>query len=186
MNVDWDPHQFLIPWTSWIPYRMQAYPLWIPWNKFNSMVIMLEFQRINHIWLPKIVATSRIKHWALQLIMWFIDRALLPLHYVAIERHENKLNKICYSLATCKLSVSKPKCSICHHQQIVFGGPVHWTEKLTETELNPTAKDQTTSCSCTDSEKFQSPVVRFVKKLKDQKPVLCPVMCWTLLMHIFT
>ena len=50
---------------------------------------------------------------------------------------------------------------------LVFAGPVHWTEKTTETKLNPTAKDQTTSCSCTNSENFQLPIARFVKKSKD-------------------
>ena len=50
---------------------------------------------------------------------------------------------------------------------LVFAGPVHWTENMTETELNPTAKDQTTGCSCTDSENFQVPVARFVEKWKD-------------------
>ena len=55
------------------------------------------------------------------------------------------------------------------HGHLVFTGPVHWTEKMTKTKLNPTAKDWTTSCSCTNSDFFQLPVVRFVKKLKDQK-----------------
>jgi len=50
---------------------------------------------------------------------------------------------------------------------LVFAGPVHWTENMTKTKLNPTAKDQT--ASCTDSEKFQLPVARFVKKWKDRK-----------------
>ena len=69
---------------------------------------------------------------------------------------------------------------------LVFTGPVCWTEKKTEIELNPTAKDRTTSCSCTNSEIFQLPVVRFVEKLKNQKKrVFCPIMCWTLLTHIF-
>jgi len=30
----------------------------------------------------------------------------------------------------------------------VFAGPVDWTENMTGTELNPTAKDWTSSCSC--------------------------------------
>jgi hypothetical protein len=51
----------------------------------------------------------------------------------------------------------------------VFTGPVEWTENMTTTELNPTAKDQTTSCSCTDFENFQLPVSRFDKKRKDRK-----------------
>jgi len=51
----------------------------------------------------------------------------------------------------------------------VFAGPVCWTENMTETELNPTAKDWTAGCSCTDSENFWLPVARFVKKWKDQK-----------------
>ena len=52
---------------------------------------------------------------------------------------------------------------------IVFTGPVHWTEKKTETELNPTAKDWTTGFGCTNSENFWLPVVRFVEKLKNRK-----------------
>jgi hypothetical protein len=47
---------------------------------------------------------------------------------------------------------------------LVFAGPVHWTENMTETELNPTAKDQTAGCSCTDSEHFRLPVAKFVEK----------------------
>ena len=52
---------------------------------------------------------------------------------------------------------------------LVFAGPVRWTGKKTEIELNPTAKYRTTSCSCTNSEFFRLPVVRFVKKSKNQK-----------------
>ena len=52
---------------------------------------------------------------------------------------------------------------------LVFTGPVHWTEKETEIELNPTAKDWTTGCGCTNSEIFWLPVVTFVKKSKNQK-----------------
>ena len=75
---------------------------------------------------------------------------------------------------------------------LVSAGPVCWTEKKTEIELNPTAKDRTTGCSCTNSENFRLPVARFVKKIeKPEKtgldrlqPVFRPVMCWTLLTHI--
>ena len=52
---------------------------------------------------------------------------------------------------------------------IVFAGPVFWTEKKTEIELNPTAIDQTTGCSCTNSEIFRLPIARFVKKSKNRK-----------------
>ena len=48
--------------------------------------------------------------------------------------------------------------------RLVFAGPVRWTAKKTEIELNPTAKDRTTSCSCTNSEFFRLPVARFVEK----------------------
>ena len=41
--------------------------------------------------------------------------------------------------------------------------------KMTETKLNPTAKDQTTSCSCTNSENFQLPLARFVDNWKTKK-----------------
>ena len=69
---------------------------------------------------------------------------------------------------------------------IVFAGPVHWTGKKTEIELNPTAKDRTTGCSCTNSEFFWLPVATFVEKSKNRKkPVFRPVMCWTLLTHMF-
>ena len=74
----------------------------------------------------------------------------------------------------------------------MFAGPVCWTEKKTEIELNPTAKDRTTGCGCTNSEFFRLPVVMFVKKSKNRQktgldrlqPVFRPVMCWTLLTHI--
>ena len=58
---------------------------------------------------------------------------------------------------------------------LVLAGPVHWTEKKTEIELNPTAKDQTTGCSCTNSEIFWLPVARFVEKLKNRKNQSRPV-----------
>ena len=50
---------------------------------------------------------------------------------------------------------------------LVFTGPIHWTEKKTEIELNPTEKDWTTGCSCTNSEIFCLLVARFVKKSKN-------------------
>ena len=53
--------------------------------------------------------------------------------------------------------------------ELVFAGPVHWTGKKTEIELNPTAKDQTTGCGCTNSEIFQLPVAMFVEKSKNRK-----------------
>jgi len=46
-------------------------------------------------------------------------------------------------------------------EDLVFTGPVDWTENFTETELDTTAKDQTTSCSCPDSESFWLPILRF-------------------------
>ena len=56
--------------------------------------------------------------------------------------------------------------------QLVFAGPVHWTGKKTEIGLNPTAKDRTTGCGCTNSEFFRLPVVMFVEKSKNrEKPV---------------
>jgi len=51
----------------------------------------------------------------------------------------------------------------------VFTGPVDWTENMTKTELNATAKDQTTGCSCPDPEFFQLPVPRFDENWKDRK-----------------
>jgi hypothetical protein len=45
--------------------------------------------------------------------------------------------------------------------KIVFAGPVAWTEKKTETELNTTAKDQTSGCGCTNPETFRLPVTGF-------------------------
>ena len=72
------------------------------------------------------------------------------------------------------------------HLCLVFAGPVRWTGKKTEIELNPTAKDQTTGCGCTNSEFFRLLVATFVEKSKNRKkPVFGPIMCWTLLMHIF-
>ena len=52
---------------------------------------------------------------------------------------------------------------------LAFAGPVRWTGKKTEIELNPTAKDWTTSCGCTNSEFFWLPVAMFVKKSKNQR-----------------
>ena len=52
---------------------------------------------------------------------------------------------------------------------LVFAGPVRWTGKKTEIELNPTAKDRTTGCGCTNSEIFRLPVATFVKKSKTEK-----------------
>ena len=77
-----------------------------------------------------------------------------------------------------------PMNNVYHSGSVRRSSLLDW--KKTKTELNPTAKDQTTGCSCTNSENFWSPVVRFVKKWKNRKkPVFRPVMCWTLLMHIF-
>ena len=52
---------------------------------------------------------------------------------------------------------------------LVFAGPVRWTGKKTEIGLNPTAKDRTTGCGCTNSEFFRLPVAMFVEKSKNQK-----------------
>jgi len=52
---------------------------------------------------------------------------------------------------------------------LVFAGPVHWTENMTETELNPTAKDQTTSCSCPQLGSVQFPVAMFLEIFKNRK-----------------
>jgi len=49
----------------------------------------------------------------------------------------------------------------------VFAGPVDWTEKMTKTEPNATAKDRTTGCGCSDPEIFWLPVARFHEKWKD-------------------
>ena len=77
-----------------IPYGMQGYPPWIPQ--------------------PYLITKNSSN---IQGITWFIDKALLPLYYVSIKRHENKFNKCCNLLATHKSSVGKPWCSICCHQQ---------------------------------------------------------------------
>ena len=58
---------------------------------------------------------------------------------------------------------------------LVFTGPVCWTGKKTEIRLNPTAKDQTTGCGCTNSEFFWLPVATFVEKLKTEKNRARPV-----------
>ena len=58
---------------------------------------------------------------------------------------------------------------------LVFAGPVHWTGKKTEIELNPTAKDQTTGCGCTNSEFFRLPVATFVENRKTEKNRSRPV-----------
>ena len=58
---------------------------------------------------------------------------------------------------------------VVHHPQLVFAGPVRWTGKKTEIGLNPTAKDRTTGCGCTNSEFFWLPVAMFVENLKNRK-----------------
>ena len=75
----------------------------------------------------------------------------------------------------------------CYHREanrvmssyhVVFAGPVRWTGKKTEIRLNPTAKDWTISCGCTNTEFFRLPVATFVKKSKNwEKPVFRPIMC---------
>ena len=47
---------------------------------------------------------------------------------------------------------------------LVFAGPVRRTGKKTEIGLNPTAKDRTTGCGCTNSEIFRLPVAMFVDR----------------------
>ena len=77
-----------------------------------------------------------------------------------------------FSLGFCLIPLWQLFHAIFHSFWLVFTGPVRWTGKQTKIELNPTAKDRTTGCSCTNFEFFQLPVVRFVKKLKNQtKPV---------------
>jgi len=39
--------------------------------------------------------------------------------------------------------------------ELVFIGSVDWTEKKTETELNATEKDQTSSCGCINPKTFR-------------------------------
>jgi len=63
---------------------------------------------------------------------------------------------------------------------VVFAGPVHWTENMTKTELNPTAKDRTTSCSCPQLGSVQLPVAMFSEIFKNRKrPVFCHATCRT-------
>jgi len=63
---------------------------------------------------------------------------------------------------------------------LVFAGPVHWTENMTKTELNPTAKDRTTSCSCPQLGSVQLPVAMFSEIFKNRKrPVFCHATCRT-------
>ena len=54
-------------------------------------------------------------------------------------------------------------------RRLVFAGPVRWTGKKTEIGLNPTEKDRTTGCGCTNSEFFRLPVAMFVEKSKNRK-----------------
>ena len=72
----------------------------------------------------------------------------------------------------------RKRCNTPGHMVIVFAGPVRWTGKKNEIGLNPTAKDRTTGCSCTNSEFFRLPVAMYVEKSKNRKkPVFRPVMC---------
>ena len=76
---------------------------------------------------------------------------------------------------------------------LVFAGPVRWTGKKTEIELNPTEKDRTTSCGCTNSDFFSVASCDVCQKIEKPKktgldrlqPVFRPVICWTLLTQIF-
>ena len=54
-------------------------------------------------------------------------------------------------------------------EDVVFAGPVRWTGKKTEIELNPTAKDRTTSCSCTNSEFFSLASCEVCRKIEKPK-----------------
>ena len=53
--------------------------------------------------------------------------------------------------------------------QLVFAGSVCSTEKMTRTELNPTAKDWTTGCSCTNSKIFSCQLEGLLKNQKTEK-----------------
>ena len=55
--------------------------------------------------------------------------------------------------------------------QVQFTG----LEKKTEIKLNPTEKDRTTGCGCTNSEIFRLPVATFVEKSKTEKNRSRPV-----------
>ena len=72
------------------------------------------------------------------------------------------------------LNPGKIHTAICQ-VDLVFAGPVCWTGKKTEIGLNPTAKDRTTGCGCTNSEFFRLPVAMFVKKSKNRKNRSRPV-----------
>ena len=52
---------------------------------------------------------------------------------------------------------------------LVFAGPVRWTGKKTEIGLNPIVKDQTTGCSCTNSEFFSVASCDVCRKIEKPK-----------------
>ena len=71
--------------------------------------------------------------------------------------------------STLVLKIPGHNVSILHGEQVVFAGPVRWTGKKTKIGLNPTEKDRTTGCGCTNSEFFRLPVAMFVEKSKNRK-----------------
>ena len=96
--------------------------------------------------------------------------------------------------AALALSVCKWNCEDkLNLSDLVFAGPVRWTGKKTKIELNPTAKDRTTGCGCANSDFFSVASCDVCRKIEKPKktgldrlqPVFRPVMCWTLLTHIF-
>ena len=95
-------------------------------------------------------------------ICWLPMMFLCPATmFSRISIHLKYLKLLCFQESTPSCLMASP--TLKKLVQVMFAGPVHWTKKLTETELNPTAKDQTTGCSCTNSEIFWLPVVRFLE-----------------------
>ena len=62
MNVGWDHSQFIVPWTSWIPYgmimewsiphRIHHYSTWIPLNPIWNLCISTMESMDKSIWNP--------------------------------------------------------------------------------------------------------------------------------------
>ena len=48
MNVGWDHSQFIVPWTSWIPYGMIMEWSWNGQFHMDSTAFHMEFRHIHH------------------------------------------------------------------------------------------------------------------------------------------
>jgi len=94
----------------WIPYGMEAYPPWIPWNTHmdsmeqipNSMEIL---QGNNSIVLLSKIYQHQELNTQLHNLLQACTTELLQLHHATVTRYKYKVYKACYFSATPKSSV---------------------------------------------------------------------------------